>query len=203
MANETANMKIATFAGGCFWCTEADFAKVPGVRNVISGYTGGQNENPTYAEVSAGSTGHVEAIQVQYDPSQVSYEQLLAVFWRHIDPTDAGGQFIDRGSQYRSVIFYHDEEQRELAEKSKEEMGKSGKFAKPIATEIQKFTRFYEAEDYHQDYSRKNPIRYKYYRWGSGRDQFLDKVWGSQKAGSRSGKADVTQRPDGASPPKP
>jgi peptide methionine sulfoxide reductase msrA/msrB len=171
-------LSVATFAGGCFWCTEADFEKLPGVEKVVSGYTGGKKENPAYEEVSAGTTGHVEAIQVYYDPSRVSYEELLAYFWRHVDPTDPGGQFVDRGSQYRSVIFYHDEEQKRLAEKSKEALGKSGKFDKPIVTEIVKFTRFYEAEEYHQDYYKKNPVRYKFYRYNSGRDQFLKKVWG-------------------------
>jgi peptide methionine sulfoxide reductase msrA/msrB len=165
---------------------------------VISGYTGGKKDNPTYEEVSAGGTGHVEAIQVHYDPSQVTYEELLEVFWRHIDPTDPGGQFVDRGSQYRSVIFYHDEEQRRLAEKSKEELEKSTRFTKPIVTEIQKFTRFYEAEDYHQDYYRKNPLRYKYYRWGSGRDQFLNRVWAGEETGSPSGRSGVYQKPDAA-----
>jgi len=148
-------LKVATFAGGCFWCTEADFEKALGVK-AVSGYTGGTKENPTYQEVSSGSTGHVEAVQVYYDPSQVTYEKLLDTFWRHIDPTDPGGQFVDRGSQYRSVIFYHDEEQKELAEKSKEALSKSGKFSKPIVTEILKFTKFYEAEEYHQDYFEKH-----------------------------------------------
>lgn len=135
-------------------------------------------KNPTYKEVSAGTTGHVEAIQVYYDPAQVTYKTLLDVFWRHIDPTDPNGQFADRGQQYRSVIFYHDEEQKILAEKSKEELDRSGKFTKPIATEIKPLSIFYEAEEYHQDYYKKNPLRYKYYRHGSGRDQFLKKTWG-------------------------
>jgi peptide methionine sulfoxide reductase msrA/msrB len=178
MAQEDRTSNVATFAGGCFWCTEADFEKVPGVVKAISGYTGGTKVNPTYEEVSAGTTGHVEAIQVYPDPSKVTYENLLDYFWRHIDPTDPGGQFVDRGSQYRSVIFYHDEEQRRSAEKSKEALNKSGKFDRPIVTEIVKFTKFYEAEEYHQDYYKKNPIRYKYYRYNSGRDQFLKKVWG-------------------------
>lgn len=171
--------ETATFAGGCFWCTESDFEKLPGVVKVVSGYTGGKKENPTYEEVSSGKTGHVEAIQVYYDPAKVTYEELLIWFWRHIDPTDAGGQFVDRGSQYRSVIFYHNEEQKRLAEKSKEELNKSGRFGKPIVTEIIPFTKFYAAEDYHQDYYKKNTLRYKYYRYASGRDQFLHKVWGS------------------------
>jgi peptide methionine sulfoxide reductase msrA/msrB len=179
MPKEDGILKIATFAGGCFWCTESDFEKLPGVVKVISGYTGGYKENPSYAEVSSGSTGHVEAVQVYYDPSKLRYADLLDYFWRHIDPTDSGGQFVDRGSQYRSVIFYHDDEQKRLAEKSKEDLGKSGKFDKPITTDIIKFTKFYEAEEYHQDYYKKNPLRYRYYRFASGRDQFLKKVWGT------------------------
>ena len=179
MAQEDKMLRVATFAGGCFWCTEADFEKLPGVSKAISGYTGGHKENPSYEEVSSGTTGHVEAVQVYYDPSKLTYEELLDYFWRHIDPTDGGGQFVDRGSQYRSVIFYHDEDQKKLAEKSKEDLSKSGKFNKPVVTEIIKFTKFYEAEEYHQDYYKKNPLRYKYYRYNSGRDQFLKKVWGS------------------------
>jgi len=172
---------IATFAGGCFWCTESDFEKVPGVVEAISGYTGGDKMNPTYEEVSAGGTGHVEAVQVIYDPKKVSYKELLDYFWRHVDPTDAGGQFVDRGSQYRSVIFYHNEEQKRLAEESKTALAKSGRFHKPIVTAIVPFTKFYKAEDYHQDYYKKNPVRYKFYRWHSGRDQFLKKAWGDEK----------------------
>ncbi len=136
---------------------------MPGVIKVVSGYTGGQKEHPTYEEVSSGNTGHVEAIQVYYDPAKVTYEELLDYFWRHIDPTDAGGQFVDRGPQYRSVVFYGNEKEKELAEKSKETLAKSGKFDKPIATEIMKLSRFYEAEEYHQDYYKKNPLRYRYY----------------------------------------
>ena len=178
MGKEEMNLQKATFAGGCFWCTEADFEKLPGVVKVISGYTGGGKENPTYEEVSAGTTGHVEAFQVYYDPTQVTYDELLKYFWRHIDPTDSGGQFVDRGSQYRSVVFYHDEQQKRLAEKSKEDLSNSGKFNKPIVTEILKFTKFYEAEGYHQDYYKTHPLKYKFYRYESGRDQFLKKVWG-------------------------
>jgi peptide methionine sulfoxide reductase msrA/msrB len=166
----------ATFAGGCFWCVESDFAKVPGVLKVVSGYTGGSEVNPTYESYAA--TGHIEAVQVSYDPAKINYEQLLDVLWRHMDPTDGGGQFGDRGPQYRSAIFYHDEEQRLLAEKSKASLGKSGYFTRPIATEIIKFDKFYPAETYHQGYAQKNPLRYKYYRHGSGRDAFLKSVWG-------------------------
>jgi peptide methionine sulfoxide reductase msrA/msrB len=165
MAREEMNLPKATFAGGCFWCTESDFEKLPGVVKVISGYTGGNKENPTYGEVSSGRTGHLEAVQVYYDPSKITYEELLDYFWKHVDPTDADGQFVDRGAQYRSAIFYHDEDQKRLAEKSKEALSKSGKFNKPIATEILKFTKFYEAEDYHQDYYKTHPLKYKYYRY--------------------------------------
>jgi peptide methionine sulfoxide reductase msrA/msrB len=188
--------KIATFAGGCFWCSEADFEKTPGVAKVISGYTGGTEENPTYEEVSSGTTGHVEAVQVYYDPEKVNYEKLLQVFWRHIDPTDGGGQFVDRGPQYGSAIFYHDEEQKKAAEKSKEELAKSGKFEKPIVTPILKFTRFYEAEDYHQDYYRKNPLRYTYYRHGSGRDPFLEKVWAKERMEIKANPEGRYKKPD-------
>ena len=181
-ANEYSddNLKRATFAGGCFWCTESDYEKIPGVVEAISGYTGGSEKNPTYKQVSSGMTGHAEAVQVIYDPEKVSYEQLLDAFWRHINPTDSGGQFVDRGLQYRSAIFYHDKEQQLLAEKSKQELDQSGRFKKPIVTEIVKLDRFYPAEEYHQNYHKKNPLRYKFYRAGSGRDQFINRVWGSE-----------------------
>jgi peptide methionine sulfoxide reductase msrA/msrB len=198
MAKEEMNLSKATFAGGCFWCTEADFEKLPGVVKVISGYAGGHKENPTYQEVSSGSTGHVEAVQVYYDPAKVTYEELLNYFWKHIDPTDPGGQFVDRGSQYRSVIFYANEEQKKLAEKSKEALEKSGKFTKPIATEIIKFTNFYEAEEYHQDYYKKNPLRYKFYRYNSGRDQFLEKVWGKDPGTMKPKEKTAYSKPDDA-----
>jgi peptide methionine sulfoxide reductase msrA/msrB len=193
---EEMNLRQATFAGGCFWCTEADFEKLPGVVKVISGYTGGNKEDPTYEEVSSGKTGHVEAIQVYYDSAKITYEELLDYFWKHIDPTDGGGQFVDRGAQYRSVIFYHDEEQKRLAEKSKETLSKSGKFNKPIITEILKFTKFYEAEDYHQDYYKKNPLRYKYYRYASGRDQFLEKEWPKETEAVKSEHGKTYHKPD-------
>jgi methionine-S-sulfoxide reductase len=173
-----AALAKAIFAGGCFWCMEPPFEKLPGVVSVIAGYTGGQKENPTYQEVSAGGTGHAEAIEVVYDPAEISYPQLLEVFWMNIDPTDAGGQFVDRGSQYRAAIFYSGEEQKRLAEVSRESLARSGRFTRPIVTEIVAATAFYPAEEYHQDYYKKNPLRYNYYRWGSGRDQFLDRVWG-------------------------
>jgi peptide methionine sulfoxide reductase msrA/msrB len=190
--------EIATFAGGCFWCTESDFEKLPGVVKVVSGYTGGKKENPSYDEVSAGTTGHVEAVQVYYDPSRITYAELLDYFWRHVDPTDTGGQFVDRGPQYRSVIFYHDEEQKRLAEKSREELSKSGKFDKRIVTDILQFTRFYEAEDYHQDYYKKNPLRYKYYRYASGRDQFLEKAWGKEGQPVKAENNEAYKKPDDA-----
>lgn len=181
------NLKTATFAGGCFWCVEADFEKIEGVIEAISGYTGGQRANPTYKEVSAGGTGHTEAVQVIYDPLKISYNQLLDVFWRHVDPTDPDGQFVDRGSQYRTGIFYHDEEQKRLAQESKAAMDKSGRFSRPIATEITMLTTFYTAEAYHQDYYKKNKIRYKFYRSGSGRDSFLKKTWGDEKQSAVDG----------------
>lgn len=173
---ETA--KTATFAGGCFWCVESDFEKVDGVYAVISGYTGGDKQNPTYEDVSRGGTGHLEAVQIHYDPEKLDYNDLLDVFWRHVDPTDPGGQFVDRGSQYRTAIFYHDETQRQAAEASKAALDASGRFSKPVVTEILPMKAFYPAEEYHQDYYQKSPIRYKMYRMGSGRDQFIDKVWG-------------------------
>jgi len=192
------NLRQATFAGGCFWCTQADFEKLPGVVKVIAGYTGGSKENPTYAEVSSGGTGHVEAVQVYYDPSKVTYEELLDYFWKHVDPTDAGGQFVDRGTQYRSVIFYHDEEQKKLAEKSKEALDKSGRFKKPIVTEILPFTKFYKAEDYHQDYYKTHPLKYKFYRYESGHDQFLEKVWGKEVETMKPKEGKSYQKPDDA-----
>lgn len=166
---------VATLAGGCFWCVESDFEKLPGVSKVISGYAGGKGENPNYE--SYAEMGYIEVAQIYYDAKKITYEQLLNYFWRHIDPTDAGGQFVDRGPQYRSAIFYHDEAQKQITEKSKQALEKSGKFAKPIATEIIKLTKFYPAEDYHQDYYKKNTLRYKYYRNGSGRDKFLNNIW--------------------------
>ncbi len=168
---------VATFAGGCFWCVEADFEKVKGVAEAISGYAGGEEVNPSYKQVSSGRTGHAEVVQVIYDPAQVSYSALLDVFWKHVDPTDGGGQFVDRGAQYRSAIFYHDETQKQLAEKSKEQLAASGVFHKPIVTEISPLTKFYRAEEYHQDYYKNHSIRYRFYRYGSGRDQFLEKAW--------------------------
>lgn len=174
-------ISVATFAGGCFWCTEADFEKMPGVIRVVSGYTGGRTEAPTYGEVCSGKTGYSEAVQVYFDPSRLSYGELLDFFWRHVDPTDSGGQFVDRGPQYLSAIFYHNDEQKRIAESSKEALAASGVFDGPIVTDIRKFEVFYEAEDYHQNYHMVCPMKYRAYREGSGRDTFLDRVWGSSK----------------------
>jgi len=185
------NMEKATFAGGCFWCMEAPFEKLHGVIDVVSGYMGGTTENPTYEEVSSGTTGHVEAIQVTYDPSQISYRELLDVFWSQIDPTDAGGQFTDRGSQYKTVIFYHNEDQKNLAEASKNELSSSGRFDKPIATDIRKASEFYVAEDYHQNYYKACPLKYNLYKMGSGRNSFIKKTWGDK---TETGKPDLKDR---------
>lgn len=185
MSKQRIELETATFAGGCFWCIESDFEKVDGVVEVISGYTGGHEENPTYESVSSGGTGHVEAVQIHYDPSKVTYKAVLDVFWRHIDPTDSGGQFADRGSQYRTAIFYHNEEQKLLAEQSREELDKTGKFKKPVVTEIVQFSSFYRAEEYHQDYYKKHPVKYKFYRFHSGRDKFLRKVWQDSMEGAK------------------
>jgi len=172
------DIAVATFAGGCFWCVEAGFEKVPGVVEAVSGYTGGQTKDPTYEQVSSGSTGHLESVEVFYDPKRISYEGLLAAFWRMIDPTDAGGQFADRGNQYSTAIFYHDAKQKRAAEQSREALQSSGRFGKPIVTAIRPAGNFYPAENYHQDYYKKNPIRYAFYRNRSGRDQYLEKTWG-------------------------
>ena len=171
---------MATFAGGCFWCMEPPFDKIPGVISTTSGYTGGKTENPTYEQVSSGDTGHAEAVRVIYDPAKVTYAQLLAVFWRNIDPHDAGGQFCDRGTQYRTAIFVHNDAQRKEAEESKRALEASGRLKQPIVTAIVTATRFYPAEDYHQDYYRKNPVRYKFYRANCGRDARLREVWGEE-----------------------
>jgi peptide-methionine (S)-S-oxide reductase len=173
----------ATFAGGCFWCMEGPFEKLPGVKSVTSGYTGGQKKNPTYEEVSAGTTGHAEAVQILYDPAQVSYEKLLAVFWRNIDPLQPNAQFCDHGSQYRSAIYFHDDAQRQAAMASKAALESSGKLRGPIVTEIVAAAVFYPAEEYHQDYYKKNPVRYHTYRMGCGRDRRLKELWGDQAGG--------------------
>jgi len=181
MGNTDVQYERAIFAGGCFWCMEPPFEKRDGVISVTSGYTAGEKENPTYQEVSAGGTGHTEAVEIVYDPAKVSYKELLDLLWMNIDPTDGGGQFVDRGTQYRSGIYYLNAEQQQLAEASKQALAASGRFKAPIVTEIVAATKFYPAEEYHQDYYKENPIRYNYYRFGSGRDRYLDKVWGEDR----------------------
>lgn len=176
--SDDENQAIATFAGGCFWCMEPPFDELDGVSSTISGYTGGHVENPSYEQVSAGGTGHTEAMQVTYNPDVVSYETLLDVYWHNIDPLDAGGQFCDRGSSYRSAIFVHTPEQRELAEASKQSIAESGQLNGEIVTPIQEASTFYPAEEYHQNYYDKNPLRYRFYKWNCGREQRLEEVWG-------------------------
>jgi len=180
-----APLAKATFAGGCFWCVEADFDKVDGVISTTSGYIGGRVVNPTYEQVSAGSTGHTEAVEIVFDPRRVSYEKLLEVFWVSIDPTVVNRQFCDVGSQYRTGIFVHDEAQRRAAEASKAKLANSKPFRDPIVTPIEAATTFYPAEEYHQDYYRKNPVRYRYYRSGCGRDARLKELWGTRAGGAK------------------
>ncbi|NJL84992.1 MAG: peptide-methionine (S)-S-oxide reductase MsrA [Leptolyngbyaceae cyanobacterium SM1_1_3] len=174
---DDAELATATFAGGCFWCMEHPFDQLSGVISTTSGYTGGEVENPSYAQVSAGTTGHFEAMQVVYDPQQIGYEKLLEAFWPNVDPLDAGGQFCDRGSQYRSAIFYHSEQQQRLATASKAALASA--FEQPIATEILPVLPFYPAEAYHQNYYQTHPVRYRVYRFGCGRDRRLEELWGS------------------------
>jgi len=180
----SANQKAekAVFAGGCFWCEETAFEGKPGVISVISGYAGGSKVNPTYEQVSAGGTGHAESVQVTFDPKKISYEELLKIFWHNVDPTDAGGQFCDRGNQYRSEIFYLNDSQKQLAEKSKQEVMKQ--LHQPIVTEIAPLKTFYPAEEYHQDFYKKEPVRYESYRIGCGRDRRLEELWGPSAASS-------------------
>ncbi|QJB55144.1 peptide-methionine (R)-S-oxide reductase MsrB [Pseudodesulfovibrio sp. zrk46] len=177
---DTANLEVATIAGGCFWCVESDMEKLPGVARAVSGYAGGAEVNPTYEDVSSGSTGHREAVQVWFDPKVISYAEVLDHFWKHFDPTDEGGSFGDRGFQYTSAIFFHSEEQRMVAEASKKKLEESGRLGKPVVTPILKFTSFYEAEKYHQDYYKKSPARYKTYRYFSGRDRYVKSTWGDE-----------------------
>lgn len=169
---------VATFAGGCFWCMEPPFDKLDGVLSTTSGYTDGHTENPTYRQVTSGRTGHTEAVQVVYDPAKVSFEQLVEVFWKNIDPTDIDGQFCDRGSQYRPTLFHHDAAQREIAERSLADLQRNKPFSQPVNTPIVAASTFYAAEEYHQDYYLKNPVRYRYYRNGCGRDRRLEQLWG-------------------------
>lgn len=173
--------ELATFAGGCFWCMVKPFDQWPGVVQVTSGYTGGHVPNPTYEQVCSGLTGHVEAVQIVFDPNTFPYEQLLDVFWHQIDPTDEGGQFCDRGSSYSTAIFYHTEQQRQIAEASKQRLQESGRFSRPIVTPILPAIPFYEAEDYHQDFYQKSARHYQLYRTGSGRDDFLRRTWGNEQ----------------------
>ena len=177
---DNPNYKKATFAGGCFWCMEPPYDDLNGVISTTVGYTGGEKPNPTYEEVCTGRTGHAEAVQIVFDSTKVGYEDLLEVFWRNINPTDPYGQFVDKGSQYRTSIFYHDEKQKELAEKSKKELEASGKFDSPIVTEIVPASVFYPAEDYHQEFYKNNPLRYNSYKVGSGRADFLKKTWNGE-----------------------
>jgi peptide-methionine (S)-S-oxide reductase len=175
-----SNIGIATFAGGCFWCTEADFDKVPGVLSTTSGYIGGSKADANYGPVSSGKTGHVEAVEVRFDPAKTNYTKLLAAYWPTIDPLTPNRQFCDGGLQYRSAVFHHDSDQKKQAEESKAALVSSGRFSKPVVTEIRPATKFYQAEDYHQDYYIKNPIRYAYYRSSCGRDGRLEEVWGKK-----------------------
>lgn len=190
MTANTQSTALATFAGGCFWCMEPPFEKLDGVISAISGYAGGQANDAEYRKVASGQTEHLEVIQIKYDPAIIDYDTLLETFWRQIDPTDDGGSFVDRGKQYTSAIFYHDDEQKARAEASKQALGKSGLFDDPIVTSIRPLQGFYAAEDYHQDYYKKSSLRYKSYRYGSGRDQFIKKYW--------NGKDDVDLTPDTA-----
>lgn len=173
-----STLKTAVFAGGCFWCMEKPFDELAGVTSTVSGYSGGRTQNPTYEEVSAGSTGHAEVVQITYDPAKVSYAKLLDVFWRNVDPFDGGGQFCDRGSQYRPAIFVANEDERRAAEASKQALEK--RFARSLAVTFEPVARFYAAEEYHQNYYKKNPLRYRYYRGGCGRDNRLEAVWGAE-----------------------
>jgi peptide-methionine (S)-S-oxide reductase len=176
---EEPKLATATFAGGCFWCMEPPFDKTPGVISTTSGYTGGTKADPTYEEVSDGTTGHTEAVQIVYDPSKVTYAQLLEIFWHNVDPITPNAQFCDKGSQYRSAIFFHDAEQQRLAEESKRKIEAAARFKAPIATQLVAASTFYPAEEYHQDYYQKNPVRYRYYRFGCGRDARLKELWGA------------------------
>ena len=176
-----AKIETATLAGGCFWCTESDLEKLPGVIDVVSGYSGGAQENPTYKQVSSGTSGHIEVIQVKYDANVVSYEQILDQLFRHIDPTDDKGSFVDRGAQYRPAIFYHNAEQQQIATQFMTDIDQLGVFKKPLKTELIQFEKFWPAEEYHQDYYKRNKVRYNYYRYASGRDQYLDSIFGDDR----------------------
>ncbi|MBL8012991.1 MAG: peptide-methionine (S)-S-oxide reductase MsrA [Candidatus Omnitrophica bacterium] len=176
-------LQKATFAGGCFWCMEPPFKDLTGVESVTSGYIGGHLKNPTYEQVCTGRTGHTEAVQIVFDPSKISYQQLLEIFWRNIDPTTENRQFVDEGTQYRTGIFYHSDEQRRLAEESRNQLEEEGRFEAPIVSEITQASEFYPAENYHQGYCRLRPMQYQMYRAGSGRDEYLKEVWGDEHTG--------------------
>jgi peptide-methionine (S)-S-oxide reductase len=173
-------LEIATFAGGCFWCVESDFDSVPGVTRTVSGYTGGHVDNPSYKQVSSDTTGHREAVQIYYDPQRVTYADLLEIFWRSVDPTDAGGQFCDRGKSYTTAVFVNSARQRRLAEASKRTLQQSGLLSQPVVTSIESAGPFYTAENYHQDYYEKNPLRYRFYRFSCGRDDRIETLWGKE-----------------------
>ena len=192
--NLSGNKEIAILAGGCFWCMEHPFEDLPGIFQTISGYTGGKKKNPTYKQVASGQTQHLEAVEIHFDPEKISYSDILEVFWRNINPTDNNGQFVDRGPQYRTGIFYTNEKQKIIAEKSKENLKKSGRFKKVIVTPVVEASPFYQAEKYHQDFFKKNYTRYKIYRAGSGRDEFINKFWGDEKKYDISNKSPVTKK---------
>ena len=200
---DTNNLEIATIAGGCFWCVESDMEKLPGVVKAVSGYACGDESDPSYEQVSSGSTGHREAVQVFFDPAVITYREVLDHYWKHFDPTDEGGSFGDRGFQYTSAIFYHSDEQRLIAEESKKDLEASGRLDGPVVTPIIEFTTFYDAEQYHQDYYQKSPARYKTYRYFSGRDRYVKETWGEDanfKAAPETGKSGLTGfvKPDDA-----
>ncbi|WP_239060917.1 peptide-methionine (R)-S-oxide reductase MsrB [Desulfovibrio sp. JC022] len=199
MQKRTENVEIATLAGGCFWCVESDLEKVSGVIDVVSGYSGGHVEDPTYEQVSSGNSGHLEVVQVRFDPEQVSYEEILRVFLKHHDPTDPGGSFNDRGNQYTSAVFYHNDEQKKIAGQVLVKMDGAGVFERPLATKLIPFEKFYRAEEYHQDYYKKNPVRYNWYRFMSGRDSFIEEHWSGKDGRNEStGEIDGYTRPDDA-----
>jgi peptide-methionine (S)-S-oxide reductase len=180
MTNANAKTEVATLAGGCFWCIESDYEKIKGVISVQSGYTGGKEPNPTYEQVSSGKTGHVEVVQIVFNPDIISYREIMGKFWRSIDPLNPNGQFCDIGPQYRSEVFYRNEEQKKIAQETKREIDESGVLPSKIVTQITEASIFYPAEEYHQDYYKKNPIRYKYYRYSCGRDKRVEELWGEK-----------------------
>ena len=201
LALADSSLEKATFAGGCFWCVESALQDLPGVKAAVSGFSGGTQPNPTYDEVSSGATDYAESVQVAYDPEQISYKELLDAYWRGIDPTDAGGQFADRGSQYRPVIFYHNERQKRLAEQSKAKLAESGPFEEPIVVPIEPFERFYAAEDYHQDYYKTHAERYKRYFEGSGRGPFLRRIWGEEPTAQKKSSSDEARMQQASATP--